>query len=234
MKSKKLLCCAVVLFITFSSGHLAAQETDTAFIENYKKFRSFVDPLNTYNLYLVPEKAESRFLVNELEPSIKETYHFLRKKRTVKNEADFNVAVLIDQLVLSDMYSDLTEEQSFTGGITRFYNLVQPYRVSISLFVYAKGKTIEFPLCIEKKFKKEIKYAAQEIYPPPPEKVISRMVNGVMITTTEPVNLPPPPRIYIDSYTAAKNKAKISKNDLTDAFSQILREYKNYYVDRVD
>lgn len=233
MKGYKLLYCAIALFI-LSPSHLQARENDTAFIENYKKFRQFVDKLPTYNLYFVPDGVDSRFLINEVEPEMRETYHFLRRKTIVKKNAEFSVAVLVDQLVALEPYSDLKAEQPFTGGIMRTYNMVQPYQVSLTLFVYAKGQVIEFPLCLQKDFKKEIKYSASEVYPQVAEKVVTRVVNGVSLTTTQPNPTITPPQSYMDDYAAAMNKIKLTNNDLKEAFRAVLKSYKNYYVDRID
>lgn len=213
----------------------SAQEEyeDQVFVENYKKFRSFVDPLASYNLYLVPDGPSSKMLINDLHPEMKEAYHFLRRKNVVKNKADFNVAVIVKSFAPGSPYSRLESENIVYGGVIKKYYAVRPYYLSLSFLVYAKGMMIEFPLCVNKEFLHEEPFTVNEAKPQP-ETIVTKKVNGVNVV----VNATPPPKLVSTDfnymYQYALSKISLSKYDFKNALAQTLHEYKNYYVDRVD
>lgn len=229
-----VVCC---WFLEVSAQPLKPE--DPQFVENYKKFRKFVDPLASYNLYLVTNGADSKMLINDLAPEMKEAYHFLRRKSTVKREADFNVAAIVKHFSVGSPYSQVGTETSTRDVTVRNYRLIQPYYLSINLLVYSNGLMIEFPLCDEKMFEKSLPFSTRDVKPVPETIVVippgrngepSRVENLTKAIAGNGV----PPLDYNRSYSDALSKMQITKLDMKLALQQLLQQYKNHYVDRVD
>jgi hypothetical protein len=203
-----VLLTAVALLL---SATLAAQVEDTAFVNNYIRFRSLVDPLPRYSIYMMtPQKKVLQ--LNEAQSTFGEAYHFLRQKEVNPKQSNFIVGILIKGLETDYPVGKLDE-------ITNryfFYKILTTYRLSFEILVHtAKGEELQFPLCTTREFVKETKVKMRKAFH-----------NGYQAMDVDQ-------NIY---QVIADQRPNLDPNadDYKRLFLSILQEYKNYYVDRVD
>jgi hypothetical protein len=105
----KFTTALLIGFISFSAPVFSQ---DSAFIDNYKEFRSLVDSLQTFSVYIVPDNSSRLHQINSSVDYFKNAYHFLRKKKAVKNNPDFVVVILVDSLLLEQSSELVTSNDS--------------------------------------------------------------------------------------------------------------------------
>lgn len=180
---------------------------DSAFINNYKDFRSLVDAYKTFSVHLVPFQSSRLYAINTSKDYFKSAYQFLRNKETVTRKPDFIIAVLVDSLALELVTEEVTSksnikdayehrEEERPGRFSKWdmtddkYAKRYHYQVTFNVVIETREKNIyRFPLAVNEKF-----------------------VTGYLLTD--------------------QGDASIGK--FQDLLEKVLERYKNYYIDRVD
>lgn len=187
-------------------------QDDTAFINNYKRFRSLVERLPRYSIYMMtPQKKVLR--LNEAHPSFRDSYHFLRQKEINPKQSSFIVGILIKGLEID---YPIGRQDEITDRYY-YYKILTTYRLSFDILVHtAKGAELQFPLCATREFVKETKVKFSKIIRDGYQQPIKVDQNIYQLIAERRTSYEP------------------NADDYKRLFLSILQEYKNYYVDRVD
>ena len=196
-----------ILSLMYASGTFAQE--DTTFINNYKRFRSLVDPLPTYSVYMVPFQSSKKYAISESKEYLREAYHFLRKKTINLKRPDFIIGVLVDDL---DIDHPVHTYESLNKDFAS-HKVAIKYRASFNILVVTKsGESLQFPLVTKKEFS----------------------TGGTLETLYESYNASPTPGERAMPINSTNNQVYPDIENFKYEFLRLLEKYKNYYIDRVD